>query len=176
MAAVQNQLGGRKVESIVLCGRTAVHAELARAIETELGMPAELFDPFAGLELAPALQDSPPEHPGRFAPLLGMLLAELSQTGHAIDFLHPRRRAESPSRRRKVDPGRRGRRRRCCWPICTYARIEHYLLAGEVERLEAQLQGAGPVVGGGQEGPRHGGRDRQVDRRRSTSGWTSFTT
>ena len=42
-----------------------------------------------------------PEHPGRFAPLLGMLVAEFQQTGHAIDFLHPRRRLEAPSRRKK---------------------------------------------------------------------------
>ena len=98
MAAVQSQLAGRKVQAIVLCGQDKIHADLAQSIETEFGLPTESIDPFAGLELGPALRGSLPEHPGRFAPLLGMLLAEIKQTGHAIDFLHPRRRTEPPSR------------------------------------------------------------------------------
>ncbi len=89
MAAVQNQLGGRKVDSIVLCGRGAQQAELAQRIEKELAVPTELFDPFKGLNLGEELRFAPPEHPGRFAPLLGLLLAELEHTPHAVDFLHP---------------------------------------------------------------------------------------
>lgn len=137
MAAVQSQLAGRKVQAIVLCGQDKIHADLAQSIEAEFGLPTESIDPFAGLELGPALRGSLPEHPGRFAPLLGMLLAEIKQTSHAIDFLHPRRRAEPPSRRKT-------------WiaaavvaallPLgyLTYARIESYLLANEVDRLTTQ--------------------------------------
>jgi Tfp pilus assembly PilM family ATPase len=106
MAAVQNQLGGRKVESIVLCGENQQQAELAQRLEKELGVPTELFDPFKGLNLSAELRDAPPEHPGRFAPLLGLLLAELEHTGHAVDFLHPRRRQEPPKKwKRLVLPG-----------------------------------------------------------------------
>jgi Tfp pilus assembly PilM family ATPase len=96
MAAVQNQLGGRKVDSIVLCGRGAQHADLAQRIENELAVPTELFDPFEGLNLSEELRAAPPEHPGRVAPVLGLLLAELEHTGHAVDFMHPRRRREPP--------------------------------------------------------------------------------
>ena len=67
-----------------------------------MGTPTELFDPFAGLNLARTLRGKLPDEPGRFAPLLGMVLAELEQTGHALDFLNPRRRPQPPSRRKKL--------------------------------------------------------------------------
>jgi hypothetical protein len=41
-----------------------------------------------------------PPNPGRFAPLVGMLLDECSGAAHAIDFLHPRQRPKPQSRRR----------------------------------------------------------------------------
>lgn len=100
VAAARNQLGGQPVESIVLCGRDEQHAELAKSIQKDLGTPTELFDPFAGLNLGRDLRVALPDHPGRFAPLLGMALAELERTGHAIDFLHPRGRAEPRSWRK----------------------------------------------------------------------------
>jgi Tfp pilus assembly PilM family ATPase/Tfp pilus assembly protein PilN len=100
IAAAQNQLGGRRVESIVLCGRGDRHDALARLMQETLGTPTTLFDPFVGLNLSHELQEAPPELPGRFAPLLGMLLSELEHTPHAIDFLHPRRRPPPPSRRK----------------------------------------------------------------------------
>ena len=100
MAAVQNQLGGRKVGAIALCGSSPKHAALADLLGERLSLPAEQFDFFAGLKLQGDIQQALPEHPGRFAPLFGMLLDELSGTPHAVDFLHPRRRPEPPSRRR----------------------------------------------------------------------------
>ncbi len=102
IAAAENQLGGRRIEAIALCGSGEQHAALAKSIERELAAPTELFDPFAGLSLGIGLRGKLPEKPGRFAPLLGMALAELEQTGHAIDFLHPRRPPEPPSRRTKL--------------------------------------------------------------------------
>jgi Tfp pilus assembly PilM family ATPase len=100
MAAVQNQLGGRRVEGIILCGTGSQHAALAELIDQRLSVPAVLFDPFAGLTLAGDLARAAPEHPGRFAPLLGMLLDELHHDPHTVDFLHPRRRPEPPSQLR----------------------------------------------------------------------------
>ena len=102
MAAVQNQLGGRRVEAIALCGSSPKHVALAGQLAERLSVSAVNFDPYAGLTLEGQLQQAPPEHPGRFAPLLGMLLDELSQTPPAVDFLHPRRRPEPPSRRRTL--------------------------------------------------------------------------
>jgi len=102
IAAAENQLGGRRIEAITLCGSGEQHAALAQSIGKDLGAPTELFDPFAGLSLSRELRGELPDHSGRFAPLLGMALAELEQTGHAIDFLHPRRRPQPPSRRPKL--------------------------------------------------------------------------
>ena len=98
VAAVHNQLAGRRVESIALCGTGPQHAALGEQIAERLGTPAELFDPFAGLRLESPLERQLPEHPARFAPLLGMLVDELEQVRHAVDFLHPRRKPEPPNR------------------------------------------------------------------------------
>jgi Tfp pilus assembly PilM family ATPase len=98
MAAVHNQLGGRRVESIVLCGSGPQHAALGEQVAERLGTPAEVFDPFEGLKLGGELERGLPEHPGRYTPLLGMLLDELHQARHAVDFLHPRRKPKPPSR------------------------------------------------------------------------------
>jgi len=105
MAAVQNQLGGRRVEAVVLCGTGDQHAALAATMEERLATPVELFDPFQGLELQGDVRKALPEHPGRFAPLLGMLLDELEGAAHGIDFLHPRRRPQPPSRQRTYAAG-----------------------------------------------------------------------
>lgn len=105
MAAVQNQLGGRRVERMVLCGRGQAHAALAASMEERLATPVEMFDPFQGLELQGDVRRALPEHPARFAPLVGMLLDELDGVPHGIDFLHPRRRPKPPSRRRTYAAG-----------------------------------------------------------------------
>ncbi len=101
IAAAENQLGGQRIETVALCGSGEQHAAMAQWIEKQLGTPTSVFDPFAGLSLSGKLRGSLPEHPGRFAPLLGMVVAELEGTGHAIDFLHPRRRPQPPTRRMK---------------------------------------------------------------------------
>jgi Tfp pilus assembly PilM family ATPase len=137
MAAVQNQVSDRKVESIVLCGGDAMHTDLARRIETELGMSVQLFDPFGAVELSPALKKALPPHSGRYAPLLGILMAEFRQTSHAIDFLHPRRRPEAPSRRKRwiIAGAAVG-----CLALAylIYARIDNILLDNEVDALRAK--------------------------------------
>ncbi len=131
MAAASNQLGGRAIESIVLCGEQQPDLDLARAIEAELQIHVELFDPFSGVKLGRALVESPPKHTGRFAPLVGMLLAELKPSSHAVDFLHPRRRAAA------ADPRKMWIIAAACaatlllgWLI--YSRIVHYLRAESV--------------------------------------------
>jgi hypothetical protein len=99
MAAVQNQLGGRRVEAIVLCGATEKHKALAAQIQERVEAVTELFDPFGGLNLGRELRKGLPDYPGRFAPLLGMLIDELEAAPPAVDFLHPRKRPEPASRR-----------------------------------------------------------------------------
>ncbi len=139
LAAASNQLGGRKIESIVFCGEPRADLDPARAIEAELGIHVDLFDAFSGVKLGRALVESPPEHPGRFAPLVGMLLAELKPSRHAVDFLHPRRRAAAADPRKKwMIAGAVAAVLLLTWLI--YSRIEHYLLANAVAGLSEQAR------------------------------------
>ena len=68
----------------------------------ELDLDVVLFNPFEVFTLDAELASRPVEHPGRYAPLLGMLQEETSGQGHAIDFLHPRKKAEPPNQRRRL--------------------------------------------------------------------------
>jgi hypothetical protein len=138
MAAVQSQLAGRKVEAIVLCGQDEIHADLAKSVEAELTMPVQLFDPFGGFERGSALRGLPLEHPGRFAPLLGMCQAELRQEAHAVDFLHPRRRAQAPDKRRKwIVAGSAVAALLLVYVVI--ARVQHYMLASDVAAMKQEL-------------------------------------
>lgn len=100
MAAVQNQLAGRRVETVYVCGTGNEHERLIARIAADfLGIAARPFDATSVVALAPRLAVEPPQQLARFAPLLGMLLDEAEQAPHAIDFLHPKRAPEPPSRR-----------------------------------------------------------------------------
>ncbi|HTN76630.1 MAG TPA: hypothetical protein VL096_15325 [Pirellulaceae bacterium] len=101
MIAAQNQLGGRRVEYVIVCGNPKDHTGLIEKLGRDLSMPIECFDPFAALPLSDDLARHLPERHGRFAPLLGMLLDEAAGTPHAIDFLNPRKRPPAPDRRRQ---------------------------------------------------------------------------
>ena len=100
IAAAHNQLGDRRIDELVLFGSGPRHEALVDSVRTETSLPVTLFDPFEGLQLGGRLAREMPDSPDRFAPLFGILLDELEQKGHAVDFLHPRRRPEPPSRRK----------------------------------------------------------------------------
>jgi Tfp pilus assembly PilM family ATPase len=99
MGATRNQLGGQRVEAVVLCGDGPGHKELAGHVQEHFSVPVELFDPFAGMKLSGEALRSPPEDRGRFAALLGMVLDEFQHVSPAVDFLHPRRRPIPTARR-----------------------------------------------------------------------------
>jgi Tfp pilus assembly PilM family ATPase len=101
LAAAQNQLVGRKVEAIYVCGSPTEHASMISRLEQELSLPTRLFDPLAGLQVDSALKKDLPANLGRYAPLLGMLADEIQQVQHGMDFLHPRRKPEPPSQRNR---------------------------------------------------------------------------
>ena len=136
-AAVQNQFGGCQVTGIFLCGRGETDAATARQIEEAIAVRTTLLDPFAGLDLGPRLRESPPERPGRFAAVLGMVLTECEQTRHAIDFLHPRQSIVPANPRKK-------------WAIVAvaavllvlgyfvYGRLAYWQLDNEVRQLEVR--------------------------------------
>ena len=100
IAAAHNQLGDRRIDEVVLFGSSTGHETLIAALREELSLPVTAFDPFEGLQLGGRLAREIPDRPDRFAPLFGTLLDELEQKGHAVDFLHPRRRPDPPSRRK----------------------------------------------------------------------------
>lgn len=101
MIAAQNQLGGRRVEYVVVCGNPQDHGALIDKLARELSLRVECFDPFAAIQLTDEVRRKLPDHHGRFAPLLGMLLDEAAGTPHGIDFLNPRKRPAPPDRRRQ---------------------------------------------------------------------------
>lgn len=94
MLAAQNQLGGRAVEQVVLCGDEQDYAAIQAHLNDALSVDVELFDPFKSVQLGGELAGKLPEHHGRFAPLLGLLLDESEQQKHDIDFLNPRKKVE----------------------------------------------------------------------------------
>ncbi len=83
---------GEDAASVVV-GSLQLGERLARELEEE-EIELEFANPFrvAGVEL----KSSEPENPGRFASLLGALLAERPQCRPAIDLLHPREKPKPP--------------------------------------------------------------------------------
>src|SRR5439155_3949304 len=100
MIAAQNQLGGRRVEEVVIFGDGQHHTTLKQLLEKELSLPVQLLDPFERVEWADA-RVKKPEFPGTFAPLLGMMLDEATAVAPVIDFLHPRKKKPPPNLRRQ---------------------------------------------------------------------------
>lgn len=102
MAAAHNQLGGSRVENIVLLGATERHEQLAEKLGKQVQTPVVCCDPLAAFEKSPELVARPPRHPGRCAPLLGMAADHLDATAPELDFLHPHRPPEPPSQRNRL--------------------------------------------------------------------------
>jgi Tfp pilus assembly protein PilN len=101
IAAAQNQLAGQRVERVVFCGDNEAQAPLRAQVSQNLSLDVEYFDPFSGLEFASGAAARMPEHPGRYAPLLGIVLDAAAGDRPAIDFLDPRRRPAPVSHRRR---------------------------------------------------------------------------
>lgn len=99
MAAFHNQFRDVRISSITVCGDPAQRAPLAEAIEQEFKLTTSVLHPLEEVGGTSRLQQNMPEHPGRFAPLVGMVLDEAAGS-HAIDFLNPRKKPEAKSHRR----------------------------------------------------------------------------
>jgi Tfp pilus assembly PilM family ATPase len=100
MIAAQNQLGGRRVDEVVIFGDGQHHTTLKQLLEKELSLTVRLVDPFEHVEWVDA-KAKKPEYPGTFAPLVGLMLDESSGTAPTIDFLHVRKKPPPPDRRRR---------------------------------------------------------------------------
>lgn len=101
MIAAQNQLGGRRVEEVIIFGDGAHHSVLKQLLEKELSLGVRLVDPLERVEWSDTRAERP-ELPGTFAPLMGLLADEAAGRTPALDFLHPRRRPEPPNQRRRL--------------------------------------------------------------------------
>lgn len=101
MAAAHSLLGERRIENVVLFGTDSMYATLREALQQSINLPVQLCDPFDQVTLPRKLKSQCPD-PGGFAPLLGALLDEEDERPHAIDFLHPRKKAEPPNRRQQA--------------------------------------------------------------------------
>ena len=97
--AAQNQPLGGVVETVFLFGPTGADHPLAERIEREL-LPVRVIDPFSACRLRSRLAKSLPEDSGRYAALLGTILDESEGALPAIDYLNPRRAAETAANRR----------------------------------------------------------------------------
>ena len=101
IAAAQNQMQGQRIERVVLFGDGREQNALQESIEKELPYEVDVFDPLEAVKEGGSLAAKRPEHMGRFAPLIGMLLDEATGANHAIDFLNPRKKQEAPSNKRR---------------------------------------------------------------------------
>jgi Tfp pilus assembly PilM family ATPase len=102
VAAAQAQMGGQRIEQVIICGRPDEHPILVQSLTEALALDVVVFDPFQAVSLARALEQQLPPDSGRYAPLLGMLADDAAGVRHAIDFLNPRRRPVARSNRRRT--------------------------------------------------------------------------
>lgn len=100
-AAFSNQTNGKEVDYVVFCGDGERVASVDQHIEDQLGLKVRFLNPFDVVKLGSSIRSSVPEYPGRFAPLVGMLLDHASGGTHTIDFLNPRKAPEPPSKLRR---------------------------------------------------------------------------
>jgi len=105
IAAAQNLLAGRRVESLLLFGTSLKHNALRDTLHKQFKLPVTVFDPFENLTLKGELQSNVPDDGDRFAPLLGALLDEVQRTPPAIDFLNPKRPAEQNAQKNAIAAG-----------------------------------------------------------------------
>lgn len=83
-----------KPDRVVLWGKESVHQEDRKLLSGACGTDVDVVDPFDLVSLDAALATSLPGHVGRFAPLVGLLVADNHHPERLIDFLNPRKRPE----------------------------------------------------------------------------------
>lgn len=101
IGAAQAQMGGQRIEQVIICGSESEHPELMQALADALSLEVVRFDPFRAVRLARGLERQLPADAGRYTPLLGMLADVAAGVPHAIDFLNPRKRPVPRSNRQR---------------------------------------------------------------------------
>ena len=89
------------VQRVILWGRESVHSDEKEVLADASGSQVEVVDPFSLVDVDS--KASLPEHVGRLAPLVGLLVASDTEADRLIDFLNPRERyVETPSPYRRA--------------------------------------------------------------------------
>jgi len=82
------------LDRVVLWGRAEVHAQDIEMLSEASGSKVEVLDPFSLVDVDRSTKASMPEHVGRLAPLVGLLMADVAAADRLVDFLNPRQRVE----------------------------------------------------------------------------------
>ena len=78
-----------QLKRVVLWGTPEVHSNEIPLLEEEVGCSVQRINPFDRVEVGRKVEL--PEHVGRLAPLLGLMLADEVASERLIDFLNPRK-------------------------------------------------------------------------------------
>ncbi len=82
------------LERVVLWGQAAVHSQDVEMLAEATDSKVEVLDPFSLVEVDRNTKGKMPEHVGRLAPLVGLLVADETGADRLLDFLNPRKRVE----------------------------------------------------------------------------------
>ncbi len=82
------------LERVVLWGRAAVHSQDVEMLVEATDSKVEVLDPFSLVDVDRNTKQNMPEHVGRLAPLVGLLVADETGADRLLDFLNPRKRVE----------------------------------------------------------------------------------
>ncbi len=91
------------LDRVILWGRESVHANERVMLSEASGSEVDVLDPFDLVDVDQKASSSLPDHVGRLAPLVGLLVADEAAPDRLVDFLNPRQRPEEkPNPYRKI--------------------------------------------------------------------------
>ena len=99
IVAAQNQMGGERVEQVIVFGAGPDHEAACKQLEERLDLTVTSIDPFEDLKLIRKSRSETIEEPGLFAAALGLLVNQNDPGAAVLDFLNPRKVEEPKSKR-----------------------------------------------------------------------------
>ena len=91
------------LDRVILWGRESLHLDDQAMLAQASGSGVDVIDPFDLVDIDATARTNLPDHVGRLAPLVGLLVADQSAPDRLVDFLNPRRRPEQkPNPYRKL--------------------------------------------------------------------------
>ena len=82
------------LDRVILWGRENVHADDVEMLAEASQSKVEVLDPFTLVDVDKKASADMPDHVGRLAPLVGLLVADETAADRLVDFLNPRERVE----------------------------------------------------------------------------------